>query len=839
LLRDGTAPVFSYQTWFRIGARDEEEGATGIAHFFEHLMFKGTKNVDGHEFNRRIEEAGCPDLNAWTAWDETVYLQSLPKERFPMIADLESDRMANLILNDEQVSSEREVVLNERKFRVDNDPYGKLSEELWSRAFTRHPYHHPVIGWEADIRGLTLKKCLEFYRRGYSPRNALLVLVGDLDTEATLRVLAERYGPLAARPSPRRRRWSEPEQRELRQWTMELPTETDILTLGIKVPPAGDRDHVAIRVLTRLLGGGRTSRLYRRLVDGGIAGSVGSQVFPLLDQGLAEITVTLRPGRSAAEAESIVLEEIVALGRRGVSEAEFRQTLAVLRSDLYRGLKETSGKAELLGIGACAAEDYLWGIHELTRLDELRREDAERVASRIFRLEGVTSLCGVPEGRPSASPRAPEPATLELPGPSKLLLEPDRSLPLVSFRLVFPFGSDHDPAGREGLARMTAEMLLRGTRRRAKEEFLAEVEGAGGHLGVLVERERTSVSGEVLAQNFPRMLTLVAEALTEPAFPGMEFDRLRVKTLADLAERRNDDRTLAHEFFRRGLFADHPYGRSPLGSEAGIRAIALRDVEAFYRAHWSPERAVVGVAGAFETEPSREALTRLLGELPARSSPALPWVEPRPVQGRRVVLVDKPDRTQAQIYLGHRGLRVIDRDYPSFAVASTAFGGPVFSATLFQEVREKRGWSYGAYASLGRARHADAFQIWVFPSLKDTAPAVGLCLELLEHLHREGVTESQLEFARSYILNTDAFARNTAEKRLALRIEKELTGYDREAFLEGVRATTLAGAKAAVERRIDPANLVISVLCTAEAVRSAFEALPGITSVEVVPYDAL
>ena len=195
LLPDDSAPVVSYQTWFRVGSRHEKPGKTGLAHFFEHLMFKETKNFGPGEFDRRIESVGG-ETNAATWVDWTTYYENMPRAELELAVRLEADRMANLVLQDEQVESEREVVINERRYRVEDDVEGATNERLYSTAFKKHPYHWPTIGWMRDIQGYTVADCLAFYRTYYAPNNATLVLVGDFDEAETLALLQSHYGVL-------------------------------------------------------------------------------------------------------------------------------------------------------------------------------------------------------------------------------------------------------------------------------------------------------------------------------------------------------------------------------------------------------------------------------------------------------------------------------------------------------------------------------------------------------------------------------------------------------------------------------------------------------------------
>src|SRR5262245_19937018 len=287
-LRDPSAPIFAYQTWFAVGSRHEREGTTGIAHLFEHLMFNQTESHPPGELDRMIEAAGG-DTNAatWVAW--TYYRDNLPKEELPLVVDLEADRMAHLVLGDKQVESEREVVANERRFRVEDDVDGFLSEELYKLAFTTHPYHWPTIGWMRDIMAISIANCRDFYRTYYAPNNATVVLVGDVSEEEARARIEDKYGAIPSAEIPLEHAPAEPEQTSERRAAFKKPVVGDKLRMGYKSPPLTHADYPALEMISELLFGGKSSRLERRLVlDGEIASSCGASLAPFRDPGLWE-----------------------------------------------------------------------------------------------------------------------------------------------------------------------------------------------------------------------------------------------------------------------------------------------------------------------------------------------------------------------------------------------------------------------------------------------------------------------------------------------------------------------------------------------------------------------
>src|SRR5215471_21149579 len=262
---DASAPVASYHTWFSVGSRHEKVGKTGLAHLFEHLMFNETEKHPAGTFDRTLEEAGA-ESNAATWVDWTFYHESIPKDRLGLVIELEAERMSRLVLREPQVTSEKEVVANERRYRVDDDVEGAVSELLWATAFERHAYKWPTIGWMKDIEGFTTEDCADFYRTYYAPNNATVIVVGDYSEPALLEKLSRAYGGIGPSTLPVEDYQAEPPQTSERRREVKKPTPTEKLAVGYHAPALGDFDHLALSLLVDVLFGGRASRVHQRVV---------------------------------------------------------------------------------------------------------------------------------------------------------------------------------------------------------------------------------------------------------------------------------------------------------------------------------------------------------------------------------------------------------------------------------------------------------------------------------------------------------------------------------------------------------------------------------------------
>jgi zinc protease len=384
LCEDHSAPVVAYHTWYRVGSRHERDGKTGLAHLFEHLMFNETELRAAGEFDRKLEEAGA-ESNAATWLDWTHYNIAIPKDQLGLVIDLEAERMSKLVLRDPQVTSEKDVVANERRYRVDDDVEGSISELLWATAYTRHAYRWPTIGWMADIEGFTTDDCLEFYKTYYAPNNATLVVVGDVTEANLLRRVQQAYGKLPASAMPLEDVQPEPPQTEERRVEVKKPTATQKVAIGYHGPALGDQDYVPLSLLGEILCGGRASRLHQKLVQQQeIATDVRVFVGPFRDPGLTEFFASARDPHTAEELLALLDEELERVWIEAISPEEVERARARMELALVASLETVDGKASTIGF-----YDVLLGrpAAAFERLDALRRvspSDLRRVARRYL-----------------------------------------------------------------------------------------------------------------------------------------------------------------------------------------------------------------------------------------------------------------------------------------------------------------------------------------------------------------------------------------------------------------------------------------------------------------------
>lgn len=397
VVEDHSSPTFAYQTWFDVGSKDETPGYTGLAHLFEHMMFKGTRKYPEGKFDEILERAGAENYNASTSQDYTDYTQELPSDKLDMIAEMEADRMTNLVVDEKSFSTEREVVQNERRFRTENSPDGTLYQELFGLAFEKHPYHWPVIGYEEDLARMSAKDAEAFYKAHYAPNHAVVVVAGDVTPRQVYDSLQRHYGSIPAVPVQPRALPAEPAQTTPKRKTLKLATQVDKLLVGYRIPAESHEDSPALSLIQSVLTNGKSARLQRALIETGVANGVFSADIDGADPTLFIVGANLQKGRKAPEAETLLRKELKRLATENVGEAELERARNQLSFQFYAALDNNHSRAAFIGryevvVGGAEKALAIFQKTLATGPDDLRK-----VASRYFQDQNRTVVIGAPK----------------------------------------------------------------------------------------------------------------------------------------------------------------------------------------------------------------------------------------------------------------------------------------------------------------------------------------------------------------------------------------------------------------------------------------------------------
>ena len=721
---DHKAPIVAVNVWYDVGAADEEPGKTGFAHLFEHLMFNGSEHYNDDYF-KPFDRVGATGMNGTTNQDRTNYFQVVPTTALDMALWMESDRMGHMLgaVDQARLDEQRGVVQNEKR-QGENQPYGKVFLTIFENTYpTGHPYDHSTIGSMDDLNAASLDDVRTWFETWYGAANAVLVVAGDVDPE-DVRARVERHfghipsGPPLIKPDvDLARRTGEsrivlqdrvPQARVYKAW--------NVAALG---DPA--LDHLALA--GDVLAGGRSSRLYRRLVyEDQIATDVSAFALSRQFGSLFILQATAQPGQDLAAVEAVLDEELRAFLESGPTAAELTRAQTRRRASFVRGVERIGGfggKSDVLA----QSEVYLGSpdghlrtqqtIIDATPAD-VRAAAVEWVGRGALTVEvrpfpdyaagesDVDRSSGPPEVTDFPAASFPARETTRLSNGLEVILARRAAVPVVDFNLLLDAGYAADQLALPGTARMTMDMLDEGTASRNALEIAEELEGLGTTLFTGSNLDNSTVRMSTLKENLDASLDLFADVVLNPAFPEEEFDRRRRQQLAAIARERVQPIGMALRVFPRLLYGEgHAYAQplSGSGTEATLNALTLDGLREFHDTWFRPHNAtlvVVGDVTLAELEPALEA--RFAGWAPGEV-PRKNVGDVAHQAATAVYLIDRPDSEQSIIFAGHVAPPRADARNLQIAAMNNVLGGG-FTGRINMNLREDKGWSYGAQSQI-------------------------------------------------------------------------------------------------------------------------------------------
>jgi zinc protease len=848
-------PMVAVNLWYHVGPANEEKGRTGFAHLFEHMMFQSSKHVPPDSHIRLLEAAGASDLNGTTDYDRTNYFETVPANQVELALWLESDRMGYLLEKVDQASlaNQQDVVRNERRQSVENEPYGLAEETLVQSLFPAgHPYYGNVIGSHEDIQAAKLDDVKNFFRQYYAPNNASLAIVGDFEPAQMKGLVQKYFGTLKRGPAVPPIKAETPkitaERRKVVTARVELPrVYMAWLTSPILKPGDADAD-----IAATILGGGRSSRLYKKLVyEKQIAQDVTAQQYSLMLGSIFQIQATARPGHTVEELEK-ALEEELAVFRGTATEAhEIDRARNMIETNIIGGLER------LGGFGGIA--DRLNSYNHYLKNPDYLQQDIQRYRAvngstlQTFARDQLAAsarvVMHVVPGQPAAPPpvatppastaaagvgsesiNADEPWRNEMPKPAAarplqlatpvsetlpngltLILNERRGLPIVAANLVLRTGSDANPLDKPGLASFTAAMLDEGTATRNALQIADEVAQLGASLGISSSMDATTLAVRSLAKNFGSTVDLLADVTLRPSFPAQEIDRQRASRLAALVQQRDNPGQVAAQVTASALYGpQHPYGFSEIGTEAAMKGMSRADMESFWKQNFVPNNAALVVAGDISMSELKALAEKAFGGW-QRGSPAQPALGAPGTTPARVVIVDKPGSPQTQLRVASIGAARSSPDFRPMQVMNLALGG-LFSSRINMNLREEHGYTYGANSQFSFRRAAGPFQIMSGVRTDVTAAAVDEIFKEVRGMVDKPVSVEELQKAKDSLANSlpGAFESSANAVNNFSNVFIYSLGLDYYTrYAEQVNAVTPEQALAVSKKYLVPANMVV------------------------------
>ena len=873
LHEDHTVPIVSVNVWYKVGSKDEVLGRTGFAHLFEHLMFQGSEHLEG-EYFAPLEPIGA-QLNGSTSTDRTNYYETVPSSALELALWLEADRMGFLLpsLSQEKLDNQRDVVKNERRQRVDNQPYGLVQERLLEALYPEgHPYHHSTIGSMADLSAATLDDVKGFFRQHYNPNNASLCLAGDFEPEQAKALVEKYFGPIPAGP--------EIEPLDDQVPTLEAAVEVD-LTDRVSLPraylswptvPEGDDDEAALDVLSSVLGQlDKESRLEKALIyDAPLA----SQVFAY--HGTSAITgafAVIATANPEGELDGIVEQidaEIARLRDEGPTDDEVLKAQNTTESSLIFGLQAVGTRADFLNQNNVAFGDPLAYRGYLEDLFEVTPEDVQRVANEYLGPGRVR--IDVAPGDPT--PRDPEEsialeALEEVEDPAieddfdrsnmpsmgappefapppverrtlsnglEVLVVNRPELPILSMELVVKAGADRAPIGKDGIAELTADLLTEGTTSRDAQQLAGELSRLGASISASADIERMTLSLSTLTKHTDAALELFADVLLHPAFAEGDLQRRRGLLVAGLLRQRDSADAIADRVFPVLLYgADHPYGRPVEGTLETVPTITREDIAEFHGMLFRPNNASLIVVGDTTAESIVDRLeAAALGDWKAGDLPPFMLPAPEPAPSGPLYLVDRPGSAQSVLSVGEIGVPRNTPDYFALTLLNGVLGGQ-FSSRINLNLREDKGYTYGARSSFDYRLGPGPFEAGAAVQTDVTAPAlVELHNELTGIIEDRPVTAQELADARGRLVLSFPSGFETTggvASRLEALVLYGLPDDYYTTYQDNLQGVTPEQITDAADAHLHPDRMTILVVGDRDTIASDLDALPFVPAI--------
>lgn len=693
---DNSAPVSSVQLWVKTGSIHEGENlGSGLSHFLEHMLFKGTEKRAGREISSLVQANGGT-INAYTTFDRTVYHIDIPSEQTAVALDILSDAVFHSRLPAEEVEKERDVILREIDMYLD-DPLSQLSQTLFETAFREHPYRAPVIGYREVFESVTREELLRYYHARYVPNNAVLVIAGDWSSKECRAEVERYFGGLRRRKIGPVFIPAEPEQLGFRQTSNFADVQVSHSGLGFKIPGLAHPDSPPLKILASVLGHGGSSILWKSLRDQQkLVHDIDASTWNPGSAGLFFVSFTSDP-QSREQAVEAVWKELEAVIGNGIPDALIQKTVRQALVGEINIRKTMQGQAARLGAAEVVVGDLDYPRVYLQQLAAVTPEDVRRVAKTYLRQERLTSVSLNPEATrttlPETKPAARGEAVCErvtLPNQATLLLQPDHRLPSIHIRVILRGGPVYETEKTRGATAILATLLTKDTAKRTKEEVAETIEGAGGVFSDFSGNNTFGFAIEVLPDDIELGLDLLGEALLKPAFRPDTFEREKEAEIASLKEDLDEIVDRGRKVLRKRFFGDHPFATEPSGTLESLGSLKIEDIRELYEATVAAENLVVSVVGDFDESALRKQLEDLLARVPARGFvPRETAFDGPPAPG---AYKEAMDRKQAVVFEAYPDVGISDPLYPVGEVADELFSG--MSSQLFEKVREELGLAY-------------------------------------------------------------------------------------------------------------------------------------------------
>ncbi len=808
LHQDKSDPIVSLAIQYGVGSNREKTGRTGFAHLFEHMLFQESENVPQDQFFKKIQDAGGT-LNGGTWKDGTIYYEVVPNNAMEMIMWLESDRMGYLIntVTESAFYNQQEVVQNEKRQRVDNNPYGHTRWVIDKAIYPEgHPYNWQVIGELVDLQNATIDDVKEFYDKYYGPNNATLVLAGDFETEEAKALIEKYFGEIKRRQEVPKLEAQPVTIAETKRFMHEDAfAKAPQLNMVWPTVQQYTDDAYALDFLGQLMANGKKAPLYKVLVkDKELTSRTRAYNNSQEIAGDFRVNITANDGKSLADVEAAVFEAFQKFETEGITDRDIERIKASLETDFYNGISSVLGKSFQLAQYNVFAGDPGFITQDIENIKKVTKEDVIRVYNKYIKDKPYVITSFVPKGQvdlaakdsqvaavveekitenvekaiadsndevvktPSAFDRSVQPEQGEAPklnvpeswdvtlsNNMRVYGVEQNELPLVNFSLTIDGGHLLDSMDKVGVANLMTDIMMEGTANKTPEELEEEIELLGASINMFTGRESITIQGNTLVRNFEKTMDLVEEILLEPRWDDEELGRIKTSTINGIKRSAANPNTVARNVYNKLIYGEgHPFAHPTSGTKESVESITMDDLKAFYNNNYSPSVSRFHIVGNITKEKALSALKDLETKWEAKDVTIPTFEVSNDRDKSSLYFVDIPNAKQSVINIGYLGMKRTDPDYFPATVMNYKLGGS-FSGNVNLILREEKGYTYGARTRFSGTNNPGTFTASSSVRTNTTFESVKIFKDEIEK-YKNGISQEDLDFTKNALIKSNA-----------------------------------------------------------------------------------
>ncbi|MBL6845102.1 MAG: insulinase family protein [Verrucomicrobiae bacterium] len=817
LLEDKSAPVVSVQAWCEAGSIHEGKWlGAGLSHVLEHMLFKGTSTRGKGRIDQEVQEAGGY-MNAYTSFDRTVYYINTPSSGTHVAVDILCDIMQNASLPEDELISELDVIRREMDMNHD-DPARRSGRGLFETAYLHSPYRYTVIGYPDVFNRISREDVFDYYRKMYTPSNQFFIVVGDIDVKKITDQISAAYKDSPFSPLPPAFIPPEPPQLAPRQRVEESSIELGHTHLSWHIPDIRHEDLPALETLSIILGGGRSSRLYRSLrEEQGVVHAIDAWTYNPGNPGLFGISAVFDGGQYEKAVQSIEAE-LQGVREKGVTSSEVAKAVKQFTSATLAARKTMQGQAQDLGGAWMAARDLGFSNRYLSQVQSITAEKIVEVANRYMFPDNRSTFALLPKGsspvslRKSANVHRTEIEKWEPGNGMRVLFKQDDRLPFVEIRSVFFGGVLEESNTDSGITQLMSQGLLKGTADRSAGEIMEAIEAIGGSVEAYAGNNSFGLNIEVLNQDVKFGLDLLRETLRFPSFPSTEIERERQVQMAGIRAQKDQLLGRCFKLMKKGLFGEKGYGLSNAGEESSVQSLSIEQIKSHHGRLVKPGNQVLSIFGDIDIEQVKKELLNLWEDCSESSRIELPR-SPSETRVETLALSETCDKKQSVVVFGFPGTTFFDKERHALDLLQETCSD--LGSRLFMRIRDELGLAYyvGAQHMPGLVRGYFGFYAGTSPEHVEQVKEEFKIQ--INKIKSEGITQQELDRSKAKMLGQKQIARQDLGHLAMASALDELYGLGFQHPLEedaAIHAVSLEDVQKAAEKIFDLENSTVAVV---------------------------